>query len=181
MSMQLSKLVIIPVISALLLGGIALSMVFLQAWVDNEVQYQLENTETEINSISITGITISPMASNLTINVSASNPHDIVVTLDATQFKILYKGTQFGVVYLPEMIIEEFVTSIIINTTLELSDVSLITYGIFFYDFISDDNVTIRVTGPLTMHAPALFWVVTSTITYDTNITVTSGGILTQI
>jgi hypothetical protein len=101
--------------------------------------------------------------------------------LDETQFKILYKGTQFGVIYLPELIIEKNATSIIINTTLELSEVSLITYGIFFYDFISDDNVTFRVTGPLTMHAPALFMVVTSTVTYDKNITVTSEGILSPI
>ena len=49
------------------------------------------------------------------------------------------------------------------------------------YDFIEDDNVTLRVTGPLTMHAPALFLIVTSHITYDTNITVTSGGILTPL
>jgi hypothetical protein len=163
------------------MGGIILSMLFLQAWVDKEVQKQLESTETDINSISITGITRTPMAANLTINTSASNPYDIVVTLDETQFKILYKGTQFGVIYLPELIIEKNATSIIINTTLELSEVSLITYGIFFYDFISDDNVTFRVTGPLTMHAPALFMVVTSTVTYDKNITVTSEGILSPI
>ena len=123
--MQISKRVIIPVICTLLLGGIILSMLFLQAWVDNEVQKQLESTETDINSISITGITLTPMAANLTINTSASNPHDIVVTLDETQFKILYKGTQFGVIYLPELIIEKNATSIIINTTLELSEVSL--------------------------------------------------------
>lgn len=176
--MQISKRVLIPVISALLIGGIAISTIVLQMWIDNEVQKELESTETEINTVSITGITLSPMAANLTINVSASNPYDIVVTLDETQFKILYVGTQFGVIHIPEMVINEDITSLIINTTLELTDVSLIAYAFFFYDFISDDNVTIRVTGPLTMHAPALFLVVTSTIIYDTNITVTSEGIL---
>ena len=176
--MLLSKRVLIPVIGILLVGGIAISTIILQTWIDNEVQRQLENTETNINSISITGITLSPMAANLTVNVSASNPYDIVVTLDETQFKILYKGTQYGFINLPEIIIEEYVSSLIINTSLELTGISLISYLIFFYDFITDDNVTFYVTGPLTMHAPALFLVVTSSITYETNITVTSEGIL---
>ncbi len=176
--MLMSKRVLIPVIGVLLVGGIVISTIVLQTWIDNEVQNQLENTETNINSVSITGITLYPMAANLTVNVSASNPYDIVVTLDETQFKILYKGTQFGLINLPDMIIEEYVTFLSINTTLELTGVSLITYANFFYDFINDDNVTFYVTGPLTMHAPALFLVVTSSITYETNITVTSGGIL---
>ena len=176
--MLLSKRVLIPIIGILLVGGIAISTIVLQTWIDHEVQRQLENTETNINSISITSITLSPMAANLTVNVSASNPYDIVVTLDETQFKILYKGTQYGVINLPEIIIEEYVSSLIINTSLELTGISLISYLIFFYDFITDDNVTFYVTGPLTMHAPALFLVVTSSITYETNITVTSEGIL---
>lgn len=179
--MLMSKRVFILVIGVLLVGGIAISAIVLQTWIDNEVQKQLENTETNINSVSITDITFYPMAANLTVNISASNPHDIVVTLDETQFKILYKGTQFGLIYLPEIIIEEYVTFLIINTTLELTGISLSAYWTFFSDFISDDNVTVRVTGPLTMHAPALFLVVTSSITYDTNITVSTEGILNPI
>ncbi len=163
------------------MGGLVLSMLFLQAWVDNEVQKQLESTETDINSISITGITLSPMAANLTINTSASNPHDIVVTLEESELKILYRGSQLGTVLLPEMIIQEQITSLIVNTTIELGNVSWYVYLAFFYDFIADDNVTIRVTGPLTMHAPALFMVVTSTVIYDRNITVTSEAILSPI
>jgi hypothetical protein len=178
----ISKRILMSIIGVLLVGGIAVSTIVLQTWIDDEVQKQLEGTETEINAVAITGITFNPMAANLTLNVSASNPYDLVVTLDETQFKILYEGTQFGVIFLPEIIIEEYVTSIIINTTLELSGVSPIMYAILIYEFtsdlISDGNITIRVTGPLTMHAPALFMVVTSTITYDTNITVTSEGIL---
>ena len=179
--MQISKRVIIPVISALLMGGVVLSLLFIQAWVDKEVQKQLESTETDINSISITGITLSPMAANLTINTSASNPHDIVVTLEESELKILYEGSQLGTVHLPEIIIQEQITSLIFNTTIELVNVSWYVYLTFFYDFIADDNVTIRVTGPLTMHAPALFMMVTSTVIYDRNITVTSEGILSPI
>ncbi|MHA2111773.1 MAG: hypothetical protein ACXAC6_10640 [Candidatus Hodarchaeales archaeon] len=179
--MLLSKRVLIPIIGILLVGGIAVSTIVLQALVDNEVQKQLENTETNINSVSITGITLYPMAANLTVNISASNPYDIVVTLDETQFKILFKGTQFGLINLPEIIIEEYSTSLIINTTFELSGVSWWVFANFFYDFINDDNVTFYVTGPLIMHAPALFLVVTSSITYETNITVTSEGILNPI
>jgi len=166
------------------MGGIVLSTIFLQVWVDNEVQKQLENTETDINSISITGITLSPMAANLTINTSASNPHDIVVTLEESELKILYEGSQLGLVCLPEIIIQEQISSLVFNTTIELANVSWILAGVyvnFFTDFIADDNVTIRVTGPLTMHAPALFTVVTSTVVYDRNITVTSEGILSPI
>ena len=179
--MLLSKRVLIPIIGILLIGGIAVSTIVLQTWIDNEVQKQLEDTETNINSVDITGITLLTMAANLTVNISASNPYDIVVTLDETQFKILYKGTQFGLISLPEIIIEEYSTSLIINTTFKLSSVSLyvgLLFAQLFWDLYDQEQVTFRVTGPLTMHAPALFLVVTSTITYDTNITVTSEGIL---
>ena len=106
---------------------------------------------------------------------------DIVVTLDETYFKILYEGTQFGLINLPEIIIEEYSTSLIINTTFELSSVSLwvvYLFGKLFWELYNEDKVIFRITGPLTMHAPALFLVVTSSIIYDTNITVTAEGIL---
>jgi hypothetical protein len=179
--MLLSKRVLIPIIGILLVGGIAVSTIVLQTLIDHEVQKQLENTETNINSVSITGITLYPMAANLTVNISASNPYDIVVTLDETQFKILFEGTQFGIINLPEIIIEEDSTSLIINTTFELGSVSWWVFANFFWELYDEDQVIFRITGPLTMHAPALFMVVTSSITYETNITVTTEGILNPI
>ena len=176
--MKFSKRVIIPIIGVFLVIGIIVSGVIIQNLIDDEVQKQLENTETEVNSVKITGITLTPMAANLTVNISASNAHDIVVTIDPTQLKILYRGIQFGLIHLPEMVIREYITSLKVNTTMELTGVSWWSYLAFFNDFFDGYNVTIRITGPLTMHTPALFMVVTSSVTYDTNITVTSEGIL---
>ena len=175
--MPISKRLLIPLISGLLIGGLVLSAVFLQLWVDNEVQKQLGQTETEINSILITNITSSPIAANLTINISATNPHNLVVTIEESELKILYEGSQLGVIHLPRIIIEEYCASLVFNTTFELTGVSWIVWGVFLYDFLYDDEVTVQVTGPLTMHAPAWFITVTTTIIYDTEITMTSEGI----
>ncbi|MHA2155040.1 MAG: hypothetical protein ACXABU_06860 [Candidatus Hodarchaeales archaeon] len=169
---------IIITASLVLVVSLLLSMILIQAWFDSEVKKQLNATETSINSIEVLDISYTTKSANLTINASVSNPHDIEITVAETNFSIEYHGTRMGVVRMPKIILESNLVSLVFNTTFILGGILPSTYSYFAIDLFADGEVSVNITGSLTLSAPALFFTVYSTTSINTEIVLSMDLIL---
>ena len=144
--------------------GIPISMLLMQAWFDNEVQKQLDDTEAEINSIKIIDIGLWTRTVNVTVNTSVNNPHDIHVTIIPANLSIEYVNAQLGIISLPEIALEGHSKTVVFNATFHVPEIHWTAYYTFFWDLVDDYEVTVNVSGVLTLEAPALFGTVSSTV-----------------
>jgi hypothetical protein len=157
-------------VSVIIIVSITLGMVLTQSWFETEIEKQLTDTETEINSIEIYAISLWTRSVSIEVNTSVENPHDIVVTVKPTNLSVEYYNVQLGVVYLPKVVIEEYSKTVLFNATFQVPTIHWTAYYDFFTDLIDDSEVTVNVTGLLTVQAPSLFGVVTAEVEMHTEV-----------
>ena len=173
-----------PVLLAFLIiiiAGITLGTVLTQLWFESEIENQLTDTETQINSIEIFDIGLWTRSVSLKVNASVENPHDIKVTVRPANLSVEYYNAQLGVIYLPQITIEEYSKTIIFNATFQVPTIHWTAYYNFFADLIDDYEVTVNVTGLLTAQAPSLFGVVTAEVEMHTEVVLVTDLILETV
>ena len=69
-----------------------------------------------------------------------------------------------------EIVIEEYSKTVLFNATFQVPTIYWTAYYNFFTDLIDDSEVTVNVTGLLTVQAPSLFWVVTAEVEMHTEV-----------
>jgi hypothetical protein len=157
-------------VMAIVIVSIILGMVLTQSWFESEIQKQLTDTETEINSIEIYSISLWTRSVSIEVNTSVENPHDIVVTVNPANLSVEYINAQLGVIHLPRIEIEEYSKTVLFNATFQVPTIHWTAYYEFFTDLIDDSEVTVNVTGSLTVQAPSLFGVVTAEVEMHTEV-----------
>ena len=160
---------------------ITLGMVLTQSWFESEIEKQLNDTETQINSIEVLDIGLLTRSVSIEVNASVENPHDIKVTVRPANLSVEYYNAQLGVIYLPKIIIEEYSKTVIFNATFQVPTIHWTAYYNFFADLIDDYEVTVNVTGLLTVQAPALFGVVTAEVEVHTEVVLVTDIIFVSV
>lgn len=178
---KLNKLKDIRVIGLIIVSTIiasSVSLVFLQMYIDTEVQRHLDATTTDLDSIKVRDISVNltsilkgELILKVGLNISVENPYDLKITIYPFIVNLRYGESLIGNVSIPGFVVEERAKFLLLNSTVDVADHSLLFYYKFLYDFLNKNtDVVIVATGTIQLETPALFMIVKSTGFLNTTI-----------
>ncbi|MHA1213943.1 MAG: DUF3712 domain-containing protein [Candidatus Hodarchaeales archaeon] len=151
--MDTKKIMMISV--PIIIIGSLVGVTFFQMTVNSEVQKNIDKAVIEIESISIEDFTDTSV--DLTVNLLINNPSGISAEIKNTSLEIKYDNQYLGEVNVPSSKLGSNSTKMTLSQTLVIEDENKDTFNSLVCDFITEETISISVSGSITVTAPALF------------------------